>query len=94
MKVNHNLLALVLPLLVAQVLGVFVYLTPDIGLAPEETALKVWLRIAIFMAAWPLALQFLAGLGYDVIENAKAKVYGLEMIAVAIIVGLALVIAK
>ena len=94
MKVNHNLLALILPLLVALVLGVFIYLTPDIGLAPEETTLKVWLRVAIFMAAWPLAIKFLAGWSYDVIEIAKAKVYGLEIMATAIIVGLALVIAK
>jgi NADH:ubiquinone oxidoreductase subunit K len=95
MKINHNTLAVIFPILISILLALFVYSVPAVGLAPEETAMKVLLRLAIFFAAWPLAIKFLGGWEYHVTEESKAQsITGIDVIACAIIIGAAIVIAK
>ena len=94
MKLNHNLLGWLIPLMVAVLLTGFIHFVPAIGLAPAETSLKVLLRLAIFMGAWTTALRFLGGTQFSVTEYAKQLGYGIIYIACAVIIGIAIVIAK
>lgn len=93
--INHNILAIIFPIIVALLLTGLVYLFPEIGIAPQETAGKVMLRVAIFFACWPLAIRFFGGWNFSVTENAKKSgINGIDIIAAAIIIGIALVVAK
>jgi len=95
MKANHNLLGWLFPFVVAVALIAFVHFVPAVGLAPAETFFKVLLRVAVFMAAWTLALRFLGGVKFSVTESAKHEgIRAIHLIACAIIIGLAMVISK
>jgi hypothetical protein len=94
MKLDHNTLALFFPFVAVLILSMLIYFVPEIGIAPQETAGRTLLRLAIFFAAWPLALRFLGGWMYSVTADAKQTAYGMVMIACALIVGCAMVIMK
>jgi len=94
LNLNHNTLALIFPLIVALGLALLVYLVPEIGVAPQETTGRTLLRVAIYFAAWPLALRFLGGWDYSVTQDAKKIGGGMVAIACALIIGTALVIMR
>jgi hypothetical protein len=91
-KKNHNFLAVVSPSIVVVLLAILVYNIPEISMAPLETTGRTLLKLALFMAAWPISLRYLGGTDHSVTENAKAQPHGLTPIGVAIILGTALVI--
>lgn len=95
MRINHNTLAIIAPVVVAVGLFFLISAVPEIGFAPQETTGKISLKIALFMAAWPLALRFLGGWKYSVTGNAQSEKphYGMIAIACAVIIGLSLVVA-
>ena len=94
MKINHNTLAVVFPILVIIALTFLVHFIPEIGLAPIETAGHTFLKVAIFYAAWSLVLRVLGGWHYRITEEAKKTPYGMTAIACALIIGVALVVAR
>lgn len=94
LNLNHNTLAVIFPFIVALGLALLVYYIPEIGIAPQETTGRTLLRVAIYFAAWPLALRFLGGWDYSVTKDAKQSDGGMVILAAALIVGTALVIMK
>ena len=91
-KMNHNNLAAIFPAIVVVLLAILVYNIPEISIAPLETAGRTFLKLALFMAAWPISLRYLGGTDFSVTESAKTQMHGLTPIGVAIILGTALVI--
>lgn len=94
MKLNHNKLAIIFPVIVSIGLALLVYGIPEISIAPQELTGRTLLKVAVFFACWPLGLRFLGGWDYSVTSDAKKTPYGMVAIACAIIIGCALVIAK
>jgi hypothetical protein len=94
MKLNHNLLAWLFPLIVTVLLAVFVYCVPAIGLAPEETTLKILLKLAIFIGASMLQLRMLGGWQFSVTQTGKEPgIKAIHLIACAIIIATGMVVA-
>lgn len=93
-KLHEGHFATILPVMTVVFLAWLVSANNEIVLAPTETFGQTLLRLAIFTAYWPLCLHFFGGRDYKINDTAKKTEYGMILMAVAIIIGSALVIKK
>jgi hypothetical protein len=93
-KLNENHLAVIFGILSIAAIALLVGFYPEIGIAPLESAGQRLVRLAIYTAYWPLAIFFLGGMDFNIIQEARKNGTSLLTLAAAIILGAALVLGK